>query len=716
MKHKKKYVRFFVCGLLLICLLLCSFLREPFESHAEEGAIYNTVIGKADILIKDEKGLKAFLESVDKGYTYSGVTVVLQNDITMSSSVSISSTSGTFAGVFDGNGKTISSFSVSTTNYASLFSNTTSDAVIKNLTVSAKTGGMTSNFAGGIVGKNAGQIRNCMFKGTKTGTNAAGICYTNTGTIKGCFVQDMSSIVGSGSFDAAANYCYMGTSDLDNALLKLTEYVVSLNDSSYYYWKKSGTSLEFSEEKYVAPTPAPDPTPTPTSAPTPAPVKEMNIQVDYAKEEILVTGPDELYFTVTTKETSGQKLPQKNWRRAYNADGVFCIDFSSLNPKKQNFIALTADSTVEGNKMQVQKVVKLVSTYKSVSFQLNYGQEKADAKGVDFLDSVQVVESDKSSKKVLDITDPEFHFEWKKGIMGEWKSMDELTLAKMESCRQTGATLYFRLSATENARASQIVAVRVKKQSAAPVLKSDAAKNTISLRNGVQFRVGEDGKWVTLNYYNKSGSDTLGYKIGDEYKIYDLKKKQECTSQKYNYLEIEQVKEYLKEAGITEDVLEAPNGFTIQVRNAPSLTKPASTIASYKIPQEVAALDIKNVRIALDDKGKKYLIEGLDATRKYEYVIVQSGVLSGSSLRVSETKWKKLSISATGKGQIKATDKGKYKLKGDAGKAFVEAKISDSGAKVILRLAGNSKKDFCWASKPSDPIGISVVSEAAISR
>lgn len=709
-KRKAAPGRILLLMVILAFAMVASGVQSRQKAEAGSSSISDTVLNQADIVIKDEAALKAVMKAVEKGCDFSGVRLVLQNDIYMTGAYTYTSisTSGanTFSGTLDGNGKTIYNFTVNDKYGAALFISTSSTACIKNLgIVSPSTGNGSRGESGGLVSTNAGCIENCFFKGKVSGSNVGGICYNNTGTIKGCYVQDMEKVTykGTGGID-----CVTGTASLD-MLENITSTAKTLNTKgSYYYWALDGTSLVFSETAYVRPA-----APTPTTVPTPAPQREMQVQVDYSKEEVIVTGPEELYFTTTTKETSGQKISQKNWRRAYRSEDTFRIDFSSLNPKKQNFIALTTDPTVENGKIAVQRVVKLVSTYRSVSFSLNYGQEDPSAKGVDFLSAVQVVESDRSTKKNLDLNN-DFSFQWKKETMGDWKSMEELNLAQMESCRQTGAALYFRLTATPTARASQIVAVRVAKQPAAPVLNADVSKNSINITNGMQSRVGDDGKWVTLNYYNKSGNDKKGYKIGSEYTPYNTKSKQECTSVKYKYLEVRRIKEYLKEAGVSESVLNSGNGFQIQVRRAPTLNKPASTIASYKISPSVPALDSSRLKITLDEKTNKYFIEGLDATKKYEYIIVQSNVPSGASISAAASKWKRLPITATGKGHLKSGDAGRYMLKDDISGRFVSAKISDSGAKVILRIVGNSgkgKESFSWASEPCDPVEVTVLTE-----
>ncbi len=136
--------------------------------------------------INTAEDLKAFADSVNGGNSNAGRTVILNNDIDLGGALwtPIGQTgSTTFNGIFDGNGKTISNFTVDSTaetdaNYASgLFGwieEHTASVQIKNLTVdSAIIKGY--NYAGGIVGYIGGAgshvISNCSVTNSELSAN-----------------------------------------------------------------------------------------------------------------------------------------------------------------------------------------------------------------------------------------------------------------------------------------------------------------------------------------------------------------------------------------------------------------------------------------------------------------------------------------------------------------------------------------------------------------
>lgn len=93
-----------------------------------------------------------------------------------------------FTGVYDGQGHTITGFTInrSSTDYTGLFSYLGTNGTVKNLrlTGSSVTGGST---VGGVVGENEGTITNCYNMGTVSGTTyIGGIAGLNYSTVTGC--------------------------------------------------------------------------------------------------------------------------------------------------------------------------------------------------------------------------------------------------------------------------------------------------------------------------------------------------------------------------------------------------------------------------------------------------------------------------------------------------------------------------------------------------
>lgn len=154
--------------------------------YLEDGGILETmpdastrIIVVQPSIISNAAELKAFAESVNRGYTYAGETVVLNADIDLSGvewtpiGGLVSYPSVTFAGTFDGNNHTISNLTTTdfTVNHATAGFFGSITGTIKNLTLT-NVNITSSHYAGGIVGYSSN-------KGTSTITN----CHVNGGTI-----------------------------------------------------------------------------------------------------------------------------------------------------------------------------------------------------------------------------------------------------------------------------------------------------------------------------------------------------------------------------------------------------------------------------------------------------------------------------------------------------------------------------------------------------
>ena len=113
----------------------------------------------------------------------------------------------TFGGSFEGNGHTISGFSVTDRVVpAGLFSYLQPSAVVKDLNVTGTA--MPSGdgkFVGGVVGNNSGTLENVTFTGTVEGVeNVGGIAGANSGTIRSC--SSNGTLMGEKSTGGIAGY------------------------------------------------------------------------------------------------------------------------------------------------------------------------------------------------------------------------------------------------------------------------------------------------------------------------------------------------------------------------------------------------------------------------------------------------------------------------------------------------------------------------------
>ncbi len=172
--------------LLLACLLNIAWASAQFSGSGSGTSSDPYRIFNADQLTQ----LRNFLNQ-------EGVYFKLQNDIDISEWLSdnypgqgwqpVGSTSEPFKGTLDGNGKTISGFSItrSTTDYVGLFAYV-NNASIKNLTLKGDISG--KGYVGSLVGCGSAVISNYTFEGTVTGTGdyvggASGNAYTTSTNI-----------------------------------------------------------------------------------------------------------------------------------------------------------------------------------------------------------------------------------------------------------------------------------------------------------------------------------------------------------------------------------------------------------------------------------------------------------------------------------------------------------------------------------------------------
>ncbi len=172
----------------LLCFLLGAalILQTPATAYAAEtltyeqykgGGGYSSTAQEQDyaiVEISTEEDLRRLAENCVLDSWSRGIKVVLQNDIVLSMESEFSIP--TFAGIFDGNGFTISNVKLTGNGSAvGLFRYVQEGAKVRNLTVSGEISPSGSqDQVGGIVGVNYGSIENCKFSGNVIGDNEVG--------------------------------------------------------------------------------------------------------------------------------------------------------------------------------------------------------------------------------------------------------------------------------------------------------------------------------------------------------------------------------------------------------------------------------------------------------------------------------------------------------------------------------------------------------------
>lgn len=172
-------------------------------------------------LITKAADLDELAQLVNDGNTLAGMTLRLENDLTVATAPMIGHTGAVqakkFAGTFDGNGHKISGLKFSSDKkYVGLFAAVGPDGVVRNLTLqqpslttsnsyagclAAASEGLVENchvvngvfesldgsYKGGLLGENKGLVKGCTYSGSITSSsNAGGIVGQNFGQVEGC--------------------------------------------------------------------------------------------------------------------------------------------------------------------------------------------------------------------------------------------------------------------------------------------------------------------------------------------------------------------------------------------------------------------------------------------------------------------------------------------------------------------------------------------------
>ena len=165
----------------------------------EAGKFYNitldkdkgyTADGQGNYTVTSAEGLKNIAKLVNEEWN-------LSIDITLTSDIDLSGIDWTpigidynhrYAGTFDGNGKTITGLTVTTSDqYAGLFGcigsgGTVQNVVLENVQING------ANYVGGVAGWSYGKIENCSVSGSVSSNSTAGgvVGYQSDGAITGC--------------------------------------------------------------------------------------------------------------------------------------------------------------------------------------------------------------------------------------------------------------------------------------------------------------------------------------------------------------------------------------------------------------------------------------------------------------------------------------------------------------------------------------------------
>ena len=183
---------------------------------------------------------------------------VLGDDITLACSLAPSDliptslSTGTFSGMFSGNGHTVTMTDDSTCGLFGTNRGTIINLAVKG-NIDSSAGSSMSNYSGGICAVNDGTIYGCSFDGKINGgaNNTGAVCGRNNGTISNCFalanVEAMNGNVGGiaalGKEGSELKSCYF----VGTALSNITVGLISLSPSENCYYNNE--VCQFDEEE-----------------------------------------------------------------------------------------------------------------------------------------------------------------------------------------------------------------------------------------------------------------------------------------------------------------------------------------------------------------------------------------------------------------------------------------------------------------------------------
>lgn len=183
---------------------------------------------------------------------------VLGDDITLACSLAPSDliptslSTGTFSGMFSGNGHTVTLTDDSTCGLFGTNKGTIINLAVKG-NIDSKVGSSTDNYSGGICAVNDGTIYGCSFDGKINGgaNNTGAVCGRNNRTISNCFalanVEATNGLVGGiaalGKEGSELKSCYFVGTALDNSKVGL----ISLSPSENCYYNNE--VCQFDEEE-----------------------------------------------------------------------------------------------------------------------------------------------------------------------------------------------------------------------------------------------------------------------------------------------------------------------------------------------------------------------------------------------------------------------------------------------------------------------------------
>lgn len=404
-------------------------------------------------------------------------------------------------------------------------------------------------------------------------------------------------------------------------------------------------------------------------------------------------------FWGVAKEVDAKKADFEKDGKYYKLDEVApveggAIDLSFLNKKKENIIALgEVESFTDASKWIVKPISAQNTNFKAAFLKLDGEKVTVGGKDVEKaktysnadLGAFAVVDGD----TVLECKKPDDFkkVEVKLGRNGEWVQLNQFFGGSAEAApadgapdkviarlSQGGADLAVRLKGNATNWASKEVKVKFTKQGKAPNLVVDTAKGMINFKKGQEYRVALDAADIATVAWKKV-EGKLDFKAAD--------------------------------AG-----LDGTKDAKIQVRDAATVKKPASKIATVELKKQdaVTAAELTKagdlvagklklvVKVPYDLKKGAYI----ENSTKDEYEIY---IASDGTKPAATAKWIKVKAGKADKKTPTKIVPSKTNLKYSKTAAVNAYTDTNENAKIFVRLAGTKQNKVDGSVKLASPDG-----------
>lgn len=464
----------------------------------------------------------------------------------------------------------------------------------------------------------------------------------------------------------------------------------------------------------VTPDPTASPTPSPSPTPDPALALIKECLVLYETEEIsveVVKPQTQVYYCILKKNTDTGGKPADFLPAAENEYGTkYYIDISTLSASRENYVGVCTDLTPRADGLVTVKAITVAATQRKIAFNLDWSYEGSPKSfsGRAAVQSVAVTTNDSKiltyqhlssaeTELIKDIDNSDFKMQWRKGANGDWKPIEEMSYTDWTGMKNSGAILYMRLDAENQTAKSE--GCRFSKENKikfaitkAPAVKIDVSKLTLSMKNGMQFRIhGGDGRWFTILPYSLASTEKKY--LRDKTLASLFNPFTESTSGKLSVISIDEVKSvlnYIEPA--------SPTALVLDVRIAATTKKPASQIGTVSIPPQSGKPSVSGITKAEDSYtlGSITMSDNVVASPIFEYVVVLKDDATKKLVDFTTLKWGTVKPGTVFRNNIQSI----YNIL-DEGHTRRTVKITDSGACLLIRRRGvkaSSKAEGVLAS------------------